>query len=394
MHVSLKKNEEDAMLTATHTDLKPFEDLAASFAAKELAKKTEEHDTYPFGPFFTKVLDKAYEVGFLGVLLPEDLGGINGGISALCVILDNICRADSSLGGIIFTNALAQQIMMEARADKALKKIFPKASGAREFLVACPSFCNPAQMVKLPTAERSGKGYVLKGDLEYLVLGNIAANALIPARVEGKPGLSFFLVDLGGKSVKKGEPIFSLGLHACPAVDVTFEDAGARLVGEEGSGYALFQEVSGKLHVAAAAMSAGILKGSFSAALAYSRERFQGGCQIINWSEVSMILANMAVKADVADLCVAQACQALEAGVRDRGRFAVSAAVHVHELCCEAVNDGVQVLGGNGYMKDYGQEKRYRDARQVQALLGISPMKKVSIIRQIAGLEDTCAAAF
>ena len=52
------------MLTATHTDLKPFEDLAASFAAKELAKKTEEHDTYPFGPFFTKVLDKAYEVGF------------------------------------------------------------------------------------------------------------------------------------------------------------------------------------------------------------------------------------------------------------------------------------------------------------------------------------------
>ncbi len=382
------------MLTATNDELKPFEDLAASFAARELAKKTEEHDTYPFGPFFSKVLDKAYEVGFLGVLLPENLGGINGGMSALCVILDTICRVDSSLGGIIFTNALAQQLMMEARADQTLKKVFPKASNAREFLVAYPSFCNPAQMVKLPTAERSGKGYVLKGNLEYLVLGNIAANALIPSRVEGKAGLSFFLVDPGDKGVKMGEPIFSLGLHACPAVDVTFEDARALLVGEEGSGYALFQEVSEKLHVAAAAMSAGILKGSFSEALAYSRERFQGGCQIINWSEVSMILANMAVKADVADLCVAQACQALESGARDRGRLAVAAALHVHELCCEAVNDGVQVLGGNGYMKDYGQEKRYRDARQVQALLGISPMKKISIIRQIAGLEDTCAAAF
>ena len=116
------------MLTANNTDLKPFEDLASSFAAKELAKKTEEHDTYPFGPFFAKVLDKAHEVGFLGVLLPEDLGGINGGISALCVILDNICRADSSLGGIIFTNALAQEIMMEAKAAQALKKIFSKAS--------------------------------------------------------------------------------------------------------------------------------------------------------------------------------------------------------------------------------------------------------------------------
>ena len=340
------------MLTATNAELKPFEDLAASFAAKELAKKTEEHDTYPFGPFFARVLDKAYEVGFLGVLLPEDLGGINGGISALCVILDNICRADSSLGGIIFTNALAQEIMMEAGAGRDLKKVFPKASNAREFLVSFPSFCNPAQIVKLPTAGRSGKGYLLNGTLEYLVLGNIAANALIPARVEGRPGYSFFLVDLGGKGVKKGEPIFSLGLHACPSVDVAFDGTRAQLIGEEGSGYTLFQEASRKLHVAAAAMSAGILKGSFNEALAYSRERFQGGCQIINWSEVSMILANMAIKADVADLCVAQACQALESGAQDWGRFSVAAALHVHELCCEAVNDGVQVLGGNGYMKD------------------------------------------
>lgn len=382
------------MLTATNAELKPFEDLAVSFAAKELAKRTEKHDAYPFGPFFSGVLDKAHEVGFLGVLLPEALGGINGGISALCVILDNICRVDSSLGGIVFTNALAQQIMMEAGADRSLKRIFPKAASAREFLVAFPSFCNPAQAVKLPAAERSGKGYVLNGDLEYLVLGNIAARGLVPARLVGRHGYSFFLADLGDKGVRTGDPIFSLGLHACPAVDVTFEGARARLIGGEGSGHELFQEVSRKLHVAAAAMSAGILKGSFNEALAYSRERFQGGCQIINWSEVSMILANMAVKADVADLCVAQACQALESGARDAERFAVSAALHVHELCCETVNDGVQVLGGNGYMKDYGQEKRYRDARQVQALLGIAPLKKISIIREIAGLEDTCAAAF
>ena len=73
---------------------------------------------------------------------------------------------------------------------------------------------------------------------------------------------------------------------------------------------------------------------------------------------------------------------------------AFAAALHIHELACEVVTDGIQVLGGNGYMKDYGQEKRYRDARQVQALLGIAPLKKIGIIREIAGLEDTCAAAF
>ncbi|HHO77183.1 MAG TPA: acyl-CoA dehydrogenase, partial [Deltaproteobacteria bacterium] len=62
------------MLTSFKTDLKPFEELAGAFAAKELTKKVEEHDKYPFGEFFTKVMDKMYDVGFLGVVLPEDLG--------------------------------------------------------------------------------------------------------------------------------------------------------------------------------------------------------------------------------------------------------------------------------------------------------------------------------
>jgi len=102
------------MLTSFQPYLKPFDDLASSFAARELVKKIEEHDKYPFGPFFSEVLDKAYEVGFLGIVLSEEFGGIGQGIGALCVILDKICQADSSLGGIIFTNALSQEIMHSA----------------------------------------------------------------------------------------------------------------------------------------------------------------------------------------------------------------------------------------------------------------------------------------
>jgi alkylation response protein AidB-like acyl-CoA dehydrogenase len=141
-------------------------------------------------------------------------------------------------------------------------------------------------------------------------------------------------------------------------------------------------------------MNAGIMRGSFNEAMAYAKERFQGGCEIINWSEVSMLLAGMAIKVNVAEMCVAQSCQAIDLGGEDWGPSVTAAAIHIHELACEAVTDGIQVLGGNGYMKDYGQEKRYRDARQVQALLGIAPLKKIGIIRQIAGLEDTCAATF
>ena len=102
-----------------------------------------------------------------------------------------------------------------------------------------------------------------------------------------------------------------------------------------------------------------------------------------------MLLAGMAVKAEVAEMCVAQACLALEQEGKAWGSHCIAAGLHVHELACEAVTDGVQVLGGNGYMKDYGQEKRFRDARQVQALLGSSPMKKLDLIRELAGLAGS-----
>jgi alkylation response protein AidB-like acyl-CoA dehydrogenase len=381
------------MLSAFRKDLLPFEELAQSFAAKELVKKVEEHDRYPFGEFFENVLDKAYDVGFLGVLLSEDMGGIGGGIGALCVILQAVCRADASLGGIIFANALSQEILRAAGADKTSRKIFPKATSARDVLVACPAYIDPSQVSALPKEARSGKDYVLSGTMELVVLGSLAQRALIPARTGASGPYSFFLVDLTAKGVSRSEPVFTLGLHACPAVDITFDRVKAQLIGEAGKGREYFASASRAMHIAAAAMNAGIMKGSLSEGLAYAKERQQGGCEIINWSEVSMILATMGIKAHVAELCVAQACQAFEADPKRWGLHGLATELHVHEIACEVVTDGIQVLGGNGYMKDYGQEKRYRDARQVQALLGTAPLKKIGFTRELSGLEEACSYA-
>ena len=370
------------MLISYRKDLKPIADLAQSFAARELSGKTEEHDRYPFGEFYDHVLDKAHEVGFLGAILPESLGGIGGDIGTLCVILQNICQVDGSLGGIIFTNAMSQEIMLAAEADLA-QEIFPGAASPREFLVAFPSYTDPAQTDTLPKAVGSGKDFALTGHLEFLVMGNLARQAIIPARTGKGPSYAFFLVDLSATGVEKSDPIFSLGLHACPAVDINFQGAKARLVGTENGGHAAFEKASLAMNVAAAAMNAGIMKGSFDEALAYSRERFQGGRAIVNWSEVSMVLAGMSIKSDVAAMCITQACLGLQKSGDGGGSQYISSSIHIHELACEAVTDGIQILGGYGYMKDYGQEKRYRDARMVQALLGPAPMKKLAMIRRI-----------
>ena len=376
------------MITALNKDLKPFEELITSFSRKELKPDVGEHDRYPFSRLTEDVIENAffkiYDLGFLGIMLPERYGGIGQGISALCMMLGHIAEVDASYALIIFTSSLSQEIILEAGADKIAERLFPDAKTARDYLISFPSFFDPGRTSSLPHATRSGDKYKLTGNLDYLVLGNFSKWAIIPAKSEGKPGYSFFLVDLNENSIIKSDPIVSLGLHACPIIDITLDGTDAELIGVEGEGKKYFEMSSRTLHVATAAISAGIMKGSLNEALNYTKEREQGGRTIINWSEVKMILGNMLIRSKAADMCVAETCQGIEAKINDWGIYSISTALIVHEMACEVVTDGVQILGGYGYMKDFGQEKRYRDARQVQALLGSVPIKKLALVDEIS----------
>ena len=130
-------------------------------------------------------------------------------------------------------------------------------------------------------------------------------------------------------------------------------------------------------------MSVGLMKGSFKEALEYAADRYQGGRQIIDWGQVRMMLANMAILTRIGESCLAAACRELDDAAPGWEKTAVAAAIHLGELANRATTDGVQLLGGNGYMKDYGQEQRMRDARQVQSLLGSALFRKIEVIGQI-----------
>ncbi len=368
------------MLTTIKNELKSFEDLARNFATKELMPNRKTNDRYPFGTFYDKVLTKANDVGLLGVTLPEDCGGIGQGIAALCVILENISAVDASLAGIIFTNAMAQEIMLSAGGKNLLTDIVGQSADVHSALIACPVFLNPAEIKPSVEAVKNKDAYMLNGKIEYVVLGGIAGHALVPVHIKGRDGYTFFLIVLTDKGLTKSEPIFSLGLHACPAVDLTLTNAKGTLIGQEGDGAKHFDQVSDRMCPAVAAMQCGIMKGSFQEALSYSQERFQGGWEIINWSGLRMLLGEMAVKVKIAEMIVTEAALAVEQDVPQWKLYTQAAALHLSELACKLTTDGIQVLGGNGYMKDYGQEKRFRDAKQVQALLGLTPMRKLNLV--------------
>lgn len=215
-------------------------------------------------------------------------------------------------GGILFTTALAQQILMEAGAHDTIRKITGAASKAEEALIAFPSFANPSEFVPLVLARHEEGRYILSGTCDYLVLGGLARYGIVPARIRGGERYSFFIMDLASPGVTKSDTVVSLGFHACPAVDVSMKDVGGTIAGGVREGAVLFERVADKMHAAAASIACGIMKGSFAEAQSYTKDRFQGGREIVKWSEVRMMLANMAVKVDIADMAIAGACRAVE----------------------------------------------------------------------------------
>jgi alkylation response protein AidB-like acyl-CoA dehydrogenase len=373
------------MIAGSDKELRLLDKTSSEFAKKELAPFREENDKYPFGSFFEPALKKAFEIEFFHATLPEAFGGIGQGMTALCVILYNICREDASMGGIIFTHTAAQELMLAADVGDVLKQIVLDKPNAYDALIAFPVFNNPSEIENMAMAKKKADGYVLSGKVEYVVLAGIAAHALIPGKIAGQSGYSFFLVNLSDAGIQKSPPVHSLGLHACPAVDLTLTNVNAVLLGKESAGADYFEQMADKMHVAAGAMSAGIMKGSFSEAFEYTRGRQQGGREIINWSEVRMILAGMAIAVTNAEMMISRACQAIDTCEKVWQACSRAAAITIAEAAAQATTDGIQLLGGVGYMKDFGQEKRFRDAKHIQALLGIAPLKKIKFIEKMIG---------
>ena len=374
------------MIAHTNKELKMLDKAANEFARKELAPGREENDKFPFGPFFDSILKKSYNLDFFHTTLPEEMGGIGQGISSLCIVLDNICREDGSLGGIILTTAAAQEVLLAAESTDLLKQVTDQADKTgkvNDFLIAMPIFVDPSETGVPVKAEKGNDGYVLNGSLEYLVLGGLAGHALVPASIDGIDGYAFFLVDLAESGLVKSGPVHSLGFHACPAIDLTLKDVPAQLVGKEGSGAACFEKMTARLSIAAAAMALGIMKGSFKEAMDYTQKRSQGGRTIINWSELKLMLANMAIDIKNAELAISRACMAVDANESGWKFSSIAAALKVQETACSLTTDGIQVMGGVGYMKDFGQEKRFRDAKQIQALFGITPKKKLKYLEHL-----------
>jgi len=361
-------------------EIRLFCDSLKRFMHKEVAPRVEAVDHYPVVPepagTFESLLAGLDELGLLSLLSSQESTDAEGAMELLAAAVETMAQTYASVPALILAHTLAQYLVsVQGTEEQKQHWLAPLASRGRMPLLAFPMYLEPdGTGLELEDFTDENRARTLLGSCDLVVNSPLADALLLPVRVDG--GLGMILLPRDTDRLSLSEPVLTLGLRGCPVADV---EADGVVVPDEavlgGWGTTSLKEVYNVFAGPVAALCAGICAGSLHEAAAYVEERRQGGHLLREYSQVRMMLAGMARDCEIART----AAQSLSRPEGVKGEQAISLFVSAREGVTRAVQDGVQLLGGYGYMEDYGQERRMRDAKQAQILLGRDDLRRLDL---------------
>jgi hypothetical protein len=362
-----------------------------AFAEGEIAPHVSEWDEKSEFPH--EVVKKLGEMGLLGVIFPESLGGAGMGYVEYVLAIEELSRVDGSVGIIVAAhNSLCTNHIMLGGNDAQRQRWIPKlASG--QWLGAWgltePGSGSDAAGART-TAVKKGDTWVLNGSKTFITNGGYADCAVVLAvtdKAKGTKGISAFVVGKGTKGFRPGRKENKLGLRASDTSELIFEDCeipAENLIGKEGDGFKDAMRVLDGGRISIAALSLGMARGALDAAMKYAQERRQFGKAISEFQAIQFKLADMATELDAAWLLTMRAAQMKDAGMKVTLESAM-AKLYASEAACRICDEGVQIHGGYGFIKDYPAEKFYRDVRLCPIGEGTSEIQRMVIARELLG---------
>jgi hypothetical protein len=362
-----------------------------AFAKREIAPNVSEWDEKSLFP--TEVVQKLGAMGLMGIIFPEELGGAGMGYVEYVLAIEELARVDGSVGLIMAShNSLCTNHIMLAGNGRQRQQWIPKlASG--QWLGAwglTESGSGSDAAAARTTATKRDNGWVLNGSKSFITNGSHADCAVVLAVTDhqkGTRGISAFLVEKGTEGFRAGKKENKLGLRASDTSELNFEDCqipSENLLGNEGEGFKDAMRVLDGGRISIAALSLGIARGALDAAMKYAQQRRQFGKPISEFQAIQFKLADMATELDAAWLLTMRAAQMKDAGQRVT-REAAMAKLFASETACRICNEGVQIHGGYGFIKDYPAEKFYRDVKLCTIGEGTSEIQRMVIARELLG---------
>jgi alkylation response protein AidB-like acyl-CoA dehydrogenase len=343
--------------------------------------------------FPSTLVAKLAALGLLGIQVPERYGG--AGLSAIdyCLCIEELARVDPSVAlSVAAHNGLCVAHLMLAGSEAQKQRwLVPLARGemlGAWALTEAGAGSDAAGM--RTTARRDGDGWILDGAKVFCTHGRTAGVLVVMAvtdRSRGHHGISAFIVERGDPGLLPGRKENKLGMRASETSEVILQGCrvgGDRLLGREGEGFINTLQVLDGGRIGLAALAVGLAQGAFEAARAYALERRQFGQPIASFQAIQWKLADHAVRIEAARLLTWRA-----AALKDRGarvtREAAMAKLYASEIAVRVAEDGVQIHGGYGFVKDYPAEKFYRDVKLTTIGEGTSEIQRLVIARQLLG---------
>jgi alkylation response protein AidB-like acyl-CoA dehydrogenase len=333
-------------------------------------------------------------LGVLGMTIPEADGGLGASAVAFALVLEELSAAWPSLavGVAVNSGIVAGSIVRYGTAEQR-KRWLPKLmDGAGLGAFALTEAASGSDAASLRTmARRDGNAWRIDGRKQFITNARYAPLAIVLARVGGldptrtSAGITAFVVPLDAPGVSIGPSERKMGLRASDTSALILEDARVAadaVLGEEGKGFAIAMAGLDGGRIGIAAQSVGIARRALEIARAYAKERKQFGRPIADFEGLRFRLA----KAD-SDLVAARLLALRAAWLRDRGRpftrEAAMAKLYASEMAQRATHVAVQILGGNGYMRDYAVERYARDGRATTIYEGTSEIQRIVIARSL-----------
>lgn len=363
--------------------------MVRDFANKHIRPQMMEWDESQKFP--VELFHKMGELGLMGVLVPAEYGGTGLSYFEYVTVIVEVAKVCGSIGlSVAAHNSLCTGHILYFGNEDQKKKYLPKLATGEWIgawgLTEANTGSDAGNM--RCTATKDGDEWILNGTKNWITHG-ISGNVCVVLARTGEPrtpnNVTAFIVERGTPGFTAGKKENKLGMRASETAELIFDNcriSDAQRMGEVGDGFKQAMKVLDGGRISIAALSLGIAKGAYEAALKYSKERQQFDQPISNFQAIAFKLADMATKIEVAEMLIMQASDMKNRGVKMTKESAM-AKYYASEVAVQVSTEGVQIFGGYGYTKDFPAEKFYRDSKLCTIGEGTSEIQKLVISRDI-----------
>lgn len=362
---------------------------AADFTKKYIKPYVMEWDEAQFFP--TEVFRKAGELGFMGVLVPEQYGGAGLGYHEYIAIIEEISKIDPSIGlSVAAHNSLCVNHILCFGNEKQKQKWLPKLASGQWIgawgLTEHNTGSDASGMNT--TAVKEGDFWVINGAKNFIthaISGDVSVVIVRTGKKGDSHGMTAFVVEKGTEGFFSGKKENKLGMRASETAELIFQNCkipDENRLGDVGEGFIQAMKILDGGRISIGALSLGIGKGAYEASLKYAKERTQFGKQIFDFQSIAFKLADMKTEIEASELLLHKAGYLLNKKEKVT-QMSAMAKMYASEMCVRVATDAVQIHGGYGYTKDFPVEKFFRDSKLCTIGEGTTEIQKLVISRSL-----------